>query len=445
MDYTFTLFISGLLSIILMYIALGVFIKRFRAIADQLTRETRLALMFFASSAVAVTFNFILSYLYLGLVLTFVVWEITFLLLGEFSLVISEPSKIRLAIGIVVFGSLAATVESVLSNLIGPFPTILTYMILGIGSIATLFLSLYLLVVSPNAFTGSLFTTFAFYMFAAFLGETGTISIHPEYYFVKILVYIMMAAIMFSLLRPWRYIVVSFIGIFAMINGISLVLTAYLSGETQILIFTAMAGLAALSTTIPLNFFIKQYTDTHAVVPIYVTLTIVTVALLIITHSINYSIANSIGYWDENIEYVDGFIGIVSVISFFMAAFSTIASTTARRTMREILIALGFAMATIIHPYIRAGRYELSVIYPILIILIILTFLQYFQITRKLARMGSARAGLQFILFMFALLFLGLVAMFADVIPFPILIVLFVGATIGQLIGTPRIMPRKKG
>ena len=72
------------------------------------------------------------------------------------------------------------------------------------------------------------------------------------------------------------------------------------------------------------------------------------------------------------------------------------------------------------------------------IIPLIIGFVSFLNVVYKLSKAGAAMAGARFLAFMFASLFLGIIAMFADVIDINIIAILMVTAGLLMIGSSPR-------
>ncbi|MCK4566125.1 MAG: hypothetical protein KAU48_02340, partial [Candidatus Thorarchaeota archaeon] len=366
------------------------------------------------------------------------------LFIAELNLAFSNEKLIKGASIAIVLLSLMVFAETVLGILfsVSGFLLMPALFILLIGSLTT---SIYLLKESPNPFSASIFILIVSLFISAATAMLGVLGTHPEYFVIQVIPLIVGAAVLGSMLRPWRHIISLSIGILALIVGLSLAIPAYLDNDTNILIFSLVAAFAGASTVIPLDFFVGQTTETRATTPMYMSTTLLFVALLVITHSNNYAISlSAIGGWDPNILFMDWFFGLVGVGAFTLASITAMTSKQTSHRSREILIAVVCILLTLGHPYVIDGRYELDLLYIGLMVVLFIGFIEFFGVAYKLAKAGAGMAGARFVFFMFAGLGIGIVAMFADLIPIDITAPMLVGAGVLLIASSPRASLRRK-
>ncbi len=442
MDFELALMISGLTAGLFAAIGLAIFSKRLRDIYDQLNAPTKFSLIYFSLAAIPLIAIPIVAYIDKRLIVNASMLVLTLLLLSELSLIVKTEKKMKQAKNIIIMIAIVGLLDSLIYTYILPITRIPFIISMALFSILSLALAIYLVKESPNPFTASLLSVLILFFLAYLIGSSGIMTTNPEYYLLDIASFVVIAAILASLLRPWRYIITLSILFFSLNFGIASSVAAFASGEFEILVFSMLASFAGISTVFPLDFFIEQYTETKAVTPIYISITLFSIGLLVVTHASNFAIyKSSAGVWDENILFIDWFFGILAVSAFLMAAISATSSYRVRTISREIIIAVGFTLLTLGHPFVRLERtspYSLNLLYPFLMILILIALIQFSRLSFKLHRLGSTRAGARFVIFMLSALFLGLVTMFADLLPLDILAVLMISGGIGMLVSSPK-------
>lgn len=444
MNFELSIIIAGLLSALALYIGLIVYAIRLRNVYNEVSKPIARALVLFGISTVFMGIIGITGVFATHLTMVPISFMLAALFIAELNLAFSNEKLVKSAsIGIILL-SLMVFVDTVLGLLFSysGFMLMPALFILLIGSLTT---SIYLLKESPNPFSASIFILIVSLFISAATAMFGILRVHPEYFAIQVIPLIVGAAILGSMLRPWRHIISLSIGILAFIVGFSLAIPAYLDNDTSIMIFALVAAFAGAATVIPLDFFVGQSTETRATTPMYMSYTLILVALLVITHSNNYAISlSAIGDWDPNILFMDWFFGLFGVAAFTLAALTAVTSKKTSHRSRELLIGFMCILLTLGHPYIMNGRYELKVLYIGLMIVLAIGFIGFFGVAYKLTKAGAAMAGARFVAFMFAGLGIGIVAMFADLIPLEITASMLVGAGILLIASSPRASLRRK-
>lgn len=444
MNFELSLIIAGLLSTLAIFLGLMVYARRLRSVYNEVSKPIARALVLFGISTAFMGVIGISGVFASNLSMVPITFMLAALFIAELNLASSNELLVKRASIVIILISIMVFAETVLGILFS-YPSFMLMPTLGLFFIASIVTSVYLLKESPNPFSASIFILVVFLAIAAASAATGILGTHPEYFIIQVIPLIVGAAVLGSMLRPWRHIISLSIGILAFIVGFSLAIPAYLDGDTSIMIFALVAAFAGASTAIPFDFFVDQATITKATTPMYMSVTLLLVALLVITHSNNYAISlSTIGYWDPNILFIDWFFGLFGVAAFTLASITAMTSKQTSQRSREILIGVMCILLTLGHPYVVDGRYELDVLYIGLMAVLAIGFVEFFGVAYKLAKAGAAMAGARFVAFMFAGLGIGIVAMFADLIPLEITASMLVGAGVLLIASSPRASLRRK-
>ncbi len=444
MNFEISILIAGLLSALAIYLGLIVYASRLRKVYNDVSKPIARALVVFGISTFFMGLIGISGVIAPNLSMVPISFMLAALLIAELNLAFSNELLVKRASIVVILLSFIVFIETVLGVLIS-YSGFMLMPVLALLFVTSLITSIYLLKESPNPFSASIFILVVSLTIAAAFAATGILGAHPEYFIIQVIPLIVGAAVLGSMLRPWRHIISLSIGILAIIVGLSLAIPAYLDGDTNIMIFALVAAFAGAATVIPLDFFVDQATTTRATTPMYMSSTLILVALLVITHSNNYAISlSAIGGWDPYILFLDWFFGLFGVAAFTMASVTAMTSKQTSHRMREIIIASVCILLTLGHPYVIDGRYELDVLYIGLMIILGIGFIEFFGVAYKLAKAGAAMAGARFVAFMFAGLGIGIVAMFADLIPLEITGSMLVVAGVLLIVSSPRASSRRK-
>ncbi|MGQ4913066.1 MAG: hypothetical protein ACP6KW_12935 [Candidatus Thorarchaeota archaeon] len=437
MDFTLSLTIGNFLVMVILLCGVAVFARRVHALGDSVSATTLRSLWSFAFGATFLSFVGISGQFFTPLTMPFVTWSFLGFFMSAASLIVLDVKKLKT---MTIIGGTLAGAGTAEKFLVAEVPTmsVVTMVAVSLFVSTTLIISLYMIRQSPNPFTVSLLAVVVLVLIAA-VGGIMFIESSPQFYALQALPMIVAAAFLFSMLRPWRHIISLTVVFFAMVMGLSLAGGAYVDGDVSIAVFALCAAFAGGSTAMPLDFFIGQAVTSRNTTPVYISITLFLVPLLAITHSNNYAIAySSIGVWDPNILFIDWFFGLFGVCAFLMAGISSIISQGARSILRDALIGLGSILLTLGHPYVADGRWDLKNLYVVLAVLLVIAIGGFFVIIYRLAKSGAGGAGARFLAFMFASLGVGIVAMFADLIPLDILAPLLIGAGFMLLASTPR-------
>ncbi|MFW9847908.1 MAG: hypothetical protein ACFFF4_02145 [Candidatus Thorarchaeota archaeon] len=451
MDFTLSVTISGIISTILVLIALVVYYRRYREISPQLTAPTRKALSAFGIAVFFLALVGPTGLLISEFSMMWIACLFAAIIIAQLNLAMDDEKKVRRISVALIAMALVTMLEAFARVFIPSYPTaFLTMMLLATMMVGAIIGSVYVLRESPSPFTVSMFIIIIFTLISAFTASTGFIVGTPQFFILQIMPIVVAAGVVGSMLRPWRNIItLTMLGLIVT-AGPSLFIPAFIAGDTTIFLFTVSLTFALISLTIPLSFFLQQAVDTRATTALYISISLISIGLMALTHGNNFSIANSyIGSWDELILFMDWGLGLIAVGAFTMAAIAASFSSTVRHASREFIIAFGFTLLTLGMPFVRwvevggelIQRWELDPLYLGVFALLLISFSIFGRLSYQLYKAGAGRAGLRFIFFMFAALFLGIVAMFSDNIPLDYLVPMLLLAGVMLIFSSPRRNP----
>jgi hypothetical protein len=444
MDFALSFYIAVVLSSLEVFLAACVYALRLRNTYRKVSPQTARALIMVLVAGVSLGL-LELQVIIEGSLTT--LWEILLLgslLLAQLSLIVSSERRFRLLAAVISFVIAAAAVDEVYAFLVlGPVVQPLTTVVIPLGLfLCTTIAGLYLIRISPSAFSVSILAATILGLMNEVAFEINIPGLSPQFFMLVAAPAVLVAAILGSILKPWRRIISLAIVLLAVTVGVSLAVPAYLDGNVEIWAFALVAAFAGSCTVLPMEFFVDQAQVTRAKTPTYISYTLVFVALLAITHSNNFAIAFSGIFgpdvWDPAILYLDWIFGVFGVSTFLMAAISANVSEQIRNGSRDFVLGFGIILATLGHPFVEDGRYTLNPLYIPVLVLILLGFVGLSRVALQLYRTGSGRAGARFESFMFASLAIGIVAMFADRIPLLLLVPLMIGAGLMLIASSPR-------
>lgn len=457
MDFLISLLISGIISSALLIVGIVIYLGRLREISSELSDPSRRSLRAFGISNIFLVLVSLTVYILPNTVPIWIAGVLAGIIMSQFYLSVDNARTVR-RIGIVLFSLILLLVLETLATIfIVPYllPPLIQIIVLPSFIITSIVGSLYVLRESPSPFTVSMFIIIVFTLLAALTAGLGFIGDNPQYFILQIIPVVVGAGVLSSMLRPWRNIITLTLLSLILSVGPALFIPAYLGGDTTIFLFTITLTFALVCLIVPLGFFLQQAVQTRATTALYISLSLVCIALLALTHGNNFSIANSeLGpTWDEGILFIDWLFGILAVSSFTMASIASSFSPTIRHATREVIIGFSCALLVLGHPIVRwveiegelVQRWELDPLYLGIIGLLIIAFIVFFKLAYQLWKVGSGRAGLRFIFFMFAALFLGIVAMFADNIPLDLLVPLLLMAGVMLILSSPKKNPFAQG
>ena len=443
MDFELSLSISGVLVSLTVYIALAIYYRRVHAIYNEVTKPTQRSLVLFGIAAAAIGLTGVTGLSTAHFVPVWVAVLFSALLISQLNLIVESEKTLKRSTAIAILLAAGVVIETIARYFVN-FTPIMLMVGLSVLLVGTFAASIYLLKESPSPFTGSMLVLITVTVAAWIAATIGNLHGNPEYFIVNIAPLIITTGILASLLRPWRRIISISVALLAFTVGVALGIPAFISGEIEIVMFAAVVAFAGICIVVPLDYFMEQATITRAKTPIYISLTLVMVALLAITHSSNYAIAYVSGawIWDPTILFINWFFGIAAACCFIMAGISVSFSDFARGASRDLLIGVGVALIMLGHPFVMNGRYILESLYPLLLILIALGFIALGKASFKLYRIGSGRSAARFVFFMFASLAIALVTMFADQMPIIFTVIMEISAGILLLASNPRSLRR---
>jgi len=455
MDFGLSILIAGTIALTLLYSSLIIYYKRLGGIADRVTEETFQSLKAFGFSIFGLGLMFPVSIFIPSLILLCFGISLFGMIGSLLYLTVKEAERIKKFSYVNIALILVLIVESLARVLITPYPLPMIGMFVSVLPMLAIASAgvVYALRETPNPFTISMFIILIFTVIAALTHMFDFLQASPQFFMIQVLPVVIAAGVMASMLRPWRNIItLALLGLIVTV-GPALFIPALLAGNMTVFLFSLSLTFALICLTIPLSFFLQQAVETRATTALYISVSLVAIGLLALTHGNNYAIANSpIGAWDESILFIDWFFGVFGVCCFTMAAIASSFSTNVRHASREIMIGIGAGLLVLGHPIVRwvqvgdelIQRWELDPLYLGIMALLLIAFIVFGRMSYQLWKAGSGRAGLRFVFFMFAALFLGIVAMFSDMIPLDLIVPLFLLSGIMLVLSSPKRNPFAK-
>jgi hypothetical protein len=434
MDFQLAMNIASIIAAIGLTLSLGIYAIRLQSIYDQVTTNTRRALILFGLAGLCLglmplSFIYIPNMMRMWWVLFFL-----FLLNSQAFMLFRKKDHINIVIVYSIIQSLLIMGNVFLSEIILPvtIPVGLTLFI-----IPSLCFSFYLLNKNPTPFTGAIAVVTVLATIAVVPMTFGLVTIDPRYFIIFILPVIVSAAIFVSMLQPWRFMVIGSLGFFVLLTGAPIIIASVLSAELNIWLFLAVAGFAGACALAPLSYFMKQAMDTKAKTPGYISLVLIGLVLLATSHANAWAIAQTFGSWDTNFLFIDWIFGVFITASFVLAGASAIFSERGRQFTREIMLMVASAFVMLGNRNLYVLQVELDILYLPLAGFILIGVVFFAYVSLRVHRAGSTGAAFRFFFFVLAALFIGLVAMFADLFPFVVVLIALASAGLLLLGSSP--------
>lgn len=421
MNFRLAFIVGGAIATFILIISLIIFARAYMRLRERLSYPVRRSLFLMGAAGSMIV---LVGFTAAVAVILIDIWLVIFssLIINSEVSLLSDDADTRF-IGTV--SSVVVTFLVVLLKFIVPELGALLAGPLLVGMFGVAFLlGIKLVLASPSPFSISLNVLLISMISTYVLASTGILGFAPEYFIIIITPVVVPAAIFAGMSRPWRYMVVLSIVFLALSVGMSMTIVSYLSNEPYIYAYVLAAAAAALAALYPLNYFLEQASITGARTPAFIAATQVAICLLVITHSIawaiawNHAIAEGLtiadGVWDVHFLFVDWVLGVAGVSCLLLAAISTSGSEKTISITIDSLIFIGFALIVLGHPFVRAEKYELALLYMPLAVLIVIASGAFIRVAVRMKKAGSTSAAARFIMFIFASLGAGLAAMFSD-------------------------------
>ncbi|NWF94625.1 MAG: hypothetical protein HXY34_00610 [Candidatus Thorarchaeota archaeon] len=459
MDYADALFAGVVVSALLLAGSLLLFFRGFLRIRTKVSAATRRGLIFFGAACATVPMIVVTLVLSPPDSTRYRAWlGLFYAMLILAQLQILETSDIRrrvTAAGVLILGGIAtasAFVPSDLTNTMLIATTASLYII-------SLLLAIRIVIAAPSPFSVSTLVLTNLVMIAAATRSLRVLETSPHYFPLVFMPAVVSAAVLVSMLRPWRYIISLSVSFFAMINMTMLCYGSLMSMQYPVFAYALVAGLASICLMVPLGYFLDQASITRARTPVFLSLTLILVSLLASTHSVDFSYAFIGGDWMEVLDFVqpwdlgllftDWVIGVLAISCFTLASLSSTLSDKSISRAVDFFVVADSVFITLGHPYVRADmagveRWELQPLYIPVAILMILAIAMFIRVSLSMRRTGSRAAASRFFRFVMAAVAIGIVAMFSDSIPFFVVLTLMSAATILLLGSNPAGMKRMR-
>lgn len=412
MDFNLAMTISGLVSAGILVAALATLIGRLRSVYEQVTVSTRRTLILFGFATlclgmIVLSFEFIPNMLRLWWVLFFV-----FMIMSQIHILTKSTAAIRGAAVFVTAFSIPIMGSVVLEPSFEAVMLPAGVVVFGVLAVA---LAFRLARISQTPFTGSILVVTLLSVFTIVLIQLGVLVAEPRYFIILSLPLVVSSSILFSMLKPWRWIIIGSLGLFVISTAIPIAIAAIMAGDFFIWSYVLVASIAGACAIAPLNFFMTEAINTRARTPAYLSLVLIGLTLLAVSHANAWAIAQQFGSWDRNILFIDWIIGVFVVAAFVQSGASAVMSDRGRLITRESLIMVSAAFVMLGNRNLYVLETELDILYVPLGVFIAIGVVLFAVVSARVRRAGNTPAALRFFFFVVAALFIGLIAMFSDI------------------------------
>ncbi len=440
MDYYTVLQFGSVMSLVLLVLALGIYVRAVAGVRHGLSSSTVRALAFFGAATVTIGV----------IVLVGVFWpDLTAQRLPiTFYMVFLINAVIHIATDSSVIHRLGYAGTTVLIGLAVIVPIVLdpttTYelMVLSLAVLftLTLLLTVWILYSSPSPFAASLLGIEGSFLIVWTLILTGQLITNLQlmpYVFVPAA---LSAALLASVTRPWRLIASLYTVFYAVMNVAPIALALALDADYFRLAFVVIATLPVFASLFSLDFFAQQATTTKASVPSYITASLVAASLLVTLHIVEwaFSYPNLVLL---DIQWLEWVLGNGTIGAFVVAAIATITKRYVSLARRVFLVFVT-VVSVLAHDFASAGRWTLESLLWAPAGMLVVGIVAYAYTVRRLYRLGARTAAGYFAWFMLSIVLLVFAVMLSFVIPVPITLFLFVGVSISLLLSSPTLRHR---
>lgn len=448
-DFYTALLDSGNVIIVVLFLSLLIYMSRVREIYADIGVGTQHALIAYGLSGVAmalasfVSINEAYRYLITGTGAFF----LGMILIAELWILLSEKRAMQGTI-IIILTIIGVYINNFMEEFMG---VPLYFMMIGLSILllGSVYFALVLLRENPSTFTASLLMVLVLYMATWVIGMTGWTFTNPKFYIVQVIPLIVAATVFSSIRRPWKSMLAVFIMLFTVTLTVPLIANAYAAESWTILFFVGMETFTAFCLIAPLNYFLDQHTKSGAKTPLYLGSLITFVAILVATHALAWSIFISDGLvWDQYLVFVDVIIGSAAIISFMLAAVSSLYGDWVQTITRESMLVFGTAAALLTFPLTQPAFITNQMVWLAIGVVVAMGTLLFVRLSIRIARSGGRTPAVRLMMFIISTLMIAIVSMYADLIPpvppnVPIVVILLLAfAGILALLSNPPVMAR---
>ncbi|MHA1247030.1 MAG: hypothetical protein ACTSPE_06860 [Candidatus Thorarchaeota archaeon] len=436
MDFVTVVQIGATLSLAVLAVSLTVFLRRVATVRGKVTSTTFRALIFFGISSFMIGVIVVVAAFTNDLTaqrVPITIFVVT--AMASIAHIATDDRRVHHAMYVTAMVLLLAAVTVPLY--LPPHTTRqLMFFSLFVSFIMVMILSIWVFWSSPSPFTGSLVALGTSFIVVwgviATVGIAGNMELMPVI-FIPIAI---ASAVLASILKPWRMILTLFTAVYAVVNLVSLGVNALMSSEFFTFGFVAAAAIAALATIVSIDFFAEQATSTQAVVPTYVTVSLIAVSMLFVIHSMEWAFAYPLlTLW--TFIWAEWILANVTIASFMLAGLATFMSKSIRHA-RRIVLAITTTLIVLGSDFASAGRWTVEALIPFVLAELAIGVYAYVRTARRLRNLGAKRAASHFLAFMSSIVLGALVVLVSFEIPPVLTMGLFVMIALALTQSSPR-------
>ncbi len=438
MEYRLALLISGHIAFLATVIAMFYYVYTIRTIRDRVSTTTYRALWFYGAASVFLS----LLILVVGYTPSLIVQRIPILLFNQFLLnAVSHIATENRRVHYVTYGISAIvlfiTIFIVITRRTTYSPFLST--VVSIFIISLILITLGVIIQSPSPFTiGFLIQEVSFLVFWI-LATNGLLYSTPEVYPLVFIPATIATALLGSILKPWRRIVSLYLFTNALFIGLGLIVAAFLTGETIISLFVIVILIPVIPAMLSLEFFAEQMSITKAVVPTYITTSLVALSLMIVVLSVDWAFGYFTATIFPSLDWLELVLGIIMGSAALLAGLATFLQR-GLKIIRRFLLAFIVLMAVLGLPYVQNGRWTIDDLLFAVIPIIAIAIIAYTRTAIRLRRLGAVKAARNFVAFMLGILISSIAILGAFDFPIIVSAVLFVTGAIALTFSSPKIL-----
>ncbi|MCF2137630.1 MAG: hypothetical protein K9W43_10410 [Candidatus Thorarchaeota archaeon] len=443
MDFNLALIVSAHVAFFLMLGALAVYSRRIYLVRDRVSSSTFRALVFFGIASFFMGL-IILVASYTDSLMVQRTWVLLFMmaLINSIVHIATDNKRIHYVI-------YAYTLIRIVSQLIILFvnqrgvPSIIFITLLALNMILVIIASIWIFSRSPGPFAGGLLTLESTFLIFWYLATSKTLYSDVQSFLFVFVPIVMAASLLASLLRPPRTIITLFVGIYALVLSSGLFVGTIIAGDYDIALYIFVANIPILATIFSIDFFAEQASSTHATVPTYITIALVSISIAIVFTCVDRAFAFRPHVTLEFLSWLEVILGTIAASSFIMSGIATIVQK-GHRHIRRLLLANISMLAVLGHPFIRGDRWTFEVIGIFIFIEVSIGIFAYGRTSWRLYRLGAKRAAYNFISFNIASVLLGVIIIISFFVPLLILLTVLIVATVAMMLSSPRRFKRSR-